>query len=83
MNKLLIIKNFIIKNSDYLFKLVMKVLFFPFELIIECLDVILTELGKITFRDIVKFILVYILVKFGATLLRLIFGFILVFGFSK
>lgn len=78
MNKLLTIKNFILKTPNYLFKIIMKALFFPFKVIIEFVDIILTEIGNITFREIVKFVLVSIIVNFGKTILRLIIGFILI-----
>lgn len=83
MSKLLTIKNFILKTPNYLFKVIMKILFFPFKLIIEFIDVILTELCAITFREIVKFLLVSAIISFGFTALRLIVGFILIFtGFK-
>lgn len=80
MSKLLTIKNFILKTSNYLFKIIMKILFFPFKLIIQFIDVILTELFSITFRNIVKFVLVSFIVSFLHTFVWKIFKIIFLFS---
>lgn len=75
MSKLLTIKNFILKTPNYLFKVIMKILFFPFKLIGRFLYVIISEFFSITFRDVVKFLLVSFIATIGFDLFKAILYF--------
>lgn len=72
MNKLLITNN--LKKLSHLIK---SILCYPFKLIFNFVKIVFSELLSITFRDVIKFVLVSFISKFGWELLKTICFFLI------
>jgi len=71
MNKLLITN-----NLKKLFNLIKSILCYPFKLFFNFVKIVFSELFSITFRDVVKFVLISIVSKIGLAFIHLIYFFL-------